>query len=549
MEAPEGALSVWSFNGKSSRWGVGRNFALEADRPRIAEVTVRLEEGELIYLNASGCDIAQNGSSVWAVGGEKYTGSGMAVQWLDIEGPILDSWPPPSLQRVYGDRSVKTLDKPLPNGRGYEVALANPEVEVRQIISGFARRAFRRPVPDADIARYIQLAKQALVAGQTAESALRRAYKAILTSPDFLFLQENPGKLDDFALASRLSYFLWSSMPDEELLRTAQSGKLHDPVVLRAETERMLGSRKSHAFTHNFCGQWLNLRAISATTPDRQLYPEFDDLLQDAMVGETESFFDEMLRSDLSIFNFINSDLTMLNRRLAEEYGISGVTGEQFRKVRLPADSHRGGILTQASILKVTANGTLSSPVVRGAWVMRRIVGRQLQPPPADAGNIQPDTRGATTIREQLAKHRRSETCAGCHKYMDPPGFALENYDVIGGWRNAYRTTQGQGEIAKDNLTHRNLDYRQGKPVDASGELVDGRKFQDIDQFKKLLLGDSEAVAQNVANNLVTYATGAEIAFADRAEIQEILRRTKLRDYGLRTMVHAIVQSSLFQHK
>ncbi len=266
------------------------------------------------------------------------------------------------------------------------------------------------------------------------------------------------------------------------------------------------------------------------------------------MVQETESFFKEMLREDLGVATLIDSSFAMLNRRLAEHYGIPGVVGEEFRKVSLPPGSHRGGVLTQASILKVTANGTLSSPVVRGNWVMKRILGRQTQPPPANAGSIEPDTRGATTIREQLAKHRRSASCAACHQYMDPPGFALENYNVIGGWRVSYRT-QGKGTQAIDPLTHRNLEYRLGAAVNAGGELADGRAFANLDQLKKLLLDEQEAVARNLVNNLVAYSTGAGVTFSDRAEVQEILRRASPHAYGLRTLIHEVVQSSMFQSK
>ena len=355
------------------------------------------------------------------------------------------------------------------------------------------------------------------------------------------------GGLDDYALASRLSYFLWSTMPDDELLRLAAQGKLHDPAVLHAQTERLLASPKADAFTKNFCGQWLNLRAIDATMPDKLLYPEFDDLLQAAMVKETESFFEEVLRSDLGVATLIDSDFAMLNRRLAEHYGIAGVRGEEFRKVALPAGSHRGGLLTQASILKVTANGTLSSPVIRGLWVMKRILGRETQPPPADAGSIEPDTRGSTTLREQLAKHRRSETCSACHKYIDPPGFALENYDVIGGWRQAYR--KAKGDLVLDPVTHQKLDYAFGLPVDPSGQLPDGRTFANIDQLKKLLLDQQEAVARNLVNNLVAYATGAGVTFSDRAQVEHILRQVEPDAFPVRGLVHAVVQSPLFQTK
>ena len=527
----------------------GAAFDLIPDTPRIGEATIHLNEGELIYLSATGSDFAPDGTHVQDVGGEKFTGTGMAVQWVEMEGPLLESWPPPSVKRVYGDLSINQSDKRLANGRWYEVVVPNPNEEIRKLVNRFAGRAFRRPVSDDDTARYTRLAEQALTEGAAFENAVVRACKAILTAPEFHFLQENVGRLDDFALASRLSYFLWSTMPDDELLQLAAEGRLHEPVTLQAQTERMLNSPKAQAFTRNFCGQWLNLRAIKATTPDRQLYPEYDELLENAMIRETEAFFNELLRGDLSISNVIDSDFAMLNRRLAEHYQIPNVLGEEIRKVSLPEKSHRGGVMTQASILKVTANGTLSSPVVRGAWVLKRILGRTLQAPPADAGGIEPDTRGATTIREQLAKHRRSVSCNSCHKFMDPPGFALESYDVIGGWREFYRTTQGQGAVAIDPLTKRHLGYRQGAPVDASGELADGRPFSDVDQLKKLLLEQKEAVALNVVNNLITYATGAQVTFADRTETRAILQRARNRDYGLRTLVHEIIQSPLFQTK
>lgn len=526
----------------------GGAFDLLPDKPRVLEVTMRFKRGEMIWMSSTGCDYSPDGIHVGDVGGETYGGTGMAIQWVELEGPLLESWPPPSVKRVFGDVPIRPIAKPKRREIAYEVVSQNPVQEADRLITAFAQRAFRRPVTEKETARYLQLAHDALSQGGTLETALRRAYKAILVSPRFLFLRESTGKLDDYALASRLSYFLWSTMPDDELLKLASEGKLHEPATLRAQTERLLASPRAQAFTQNFCGQWLNLRAINATTPDRGLYPEFDDLLQAAMVKETESFFDEMLRSDLGIATLIDSDFAMLNRRLAEHYGIAGIVGEQFRKVTLPPGCHRGGVLTQASILKVTANGTLSSPVARGTWVMKRILGRQPELPPADAGSIEPDTRGATTIREQLAKHRRSASCNACHKYMDPAGFALENYDVIGGWRQAYRT-QGKGTPAFDPLTHKGLPFRLGAPVDPTGELADGRTFDNIDGLKKLLLDQRVAIARNVVNNLVTYSTGAGVTFSDRKEVEGILERARSHSYGLRSLVHEVVQSSLFQSK
>ncbi len=524
-------------------------FDLPLDKPRVCEVTVRLQENESLYVFGTGCDIAPDRKHCQDVGAETFTGPGIVLQWLELEGPLLESWPPPSMKSVFGDLPINPIAKPKRREIAYEVVSTNPNEDADKLIVSFASRAFRRPVTQQEASPYLELAHAALSEGGSLESALRRAYKAILVSPQFLFLQESVGKtLDDYALASRLSYFLWSTMPDDELLKLASIGKLHDSGTLRAQTERLLSSPKAEAFTQNFCGQWLNIRAIAATNPDRQLYPEFDDLLQEAMVKETHLFFNEMLHNDLGIAALIDSDFSMLNRRLAEHYGIPGVNDEAFRKVSLPEGCHRGGLLTQASILKVTANGTLSSPVVRGAWVMKRILGREMPPPPADAGSIEPDTRGATTIREQLTRHRRSTSCNACHKYMDPPGFALENYDVIGGWRECYRT-QGKGKEVKDPITHRGMEYRLGAPVDASGELVDGRKFSNIDELKKLLLEQKEQIARTLVNNLITYATGAAVTFSDRAQVDKIMQRAKSHSYGLRTLVHEVVQSGLFQSK
>ncbi|MEO6742394.1 MAG: DUF1588 domain-containing protein, partial [Chthoniobacteraceae bacterium] len=225
------------------------------------------------------------------------------------------------------------------------------------------------------------------------------------------------------------------------------------------------------------------------------------------------------------------------------------VKGEQFQRVKLPADSPRGGLLTQAAILKVTANGTVTSPVIRGAWVMKRLLGKPPLPPPAGTGTIEPDTRGATTIREQLAKHRDSETCAACHRTMDPPGFALESFDVIGGWRDRYRS-QEKGDKPNTKVNGRWVwEYKLGPAVDATGELADGRKFQDITEFKKLLLAESDQVLKNVTEKLLTYATGAGIRFADRTEVARLTASVKAKGSGLRTLVHEVVESPLFVNK
>src|SRR5262245_1057589 len=308
----------------------------------------------------------------------------------------------------------------------------------------------------------------------------------------------------------------------------------------------MLKDSRAAAFTQNFAGQWLGLRSIDATAPDPALYPEYDDVLKVAMVKETLLFFDEVLKNDLKLTNFVASDFTMLNGRLARHYDIPGVSGQEFRKVRLPKDSHRGGVLTMAGVMKVTANGTTTSPILRGAWVLDRILGTPPPKPTMDVEAVEPDIRGATTIREQLASHRERSECASCHAKIDPPGFALESFDVIGGWRD-YDRSVGKGEPAVVN--GRTMRYKKGPAVDPADVLPDGSKFKDVDEFKQLLLKDKDRLARALAEKLLTYATGGPPAKTDRPEIDAVVARIRSKDYGFRSLVHEIVQSKVFQHK
>jgi hypothetical protein len=263
-------------------------------------------------------------------------------------------------------------------------------------------------------------------------------------------------------------------------------------------------------------------------------------------VKETLLFFDEVLNNDLSLTNFVSSDFTMLNGRLARHYGIPGVTGQEFKKVKLPPSSHRGGVLTMASVMKVTANGTTTSPVLRGAWVLDRILGTPPPKPTVDVEAVEPDIRGATTIREQLARHRQWAECASCHAKIDPPGFALESFDVIGGWRDYYRSV-GKGEPAVVN--GHTMRYKKGPDVDPADVIPDGAKFKNIDEFKLLLLKDKDQLARALAEKLLTYATGSPPAKADRTEIDAMVTRLRAKDYRFRTLVHEIVQSHVFQQK
>ena len=457
---------------------------------------------------------------------------------MEVEGPFPEAWPTESYRRVYGDVDPKTG------------TLADAEKLLKELLP----KAFRRPIQSGEEKPFVALVAASMESGQPFPAALRIGIKAVLASPKFLYFRETAGQLDDFALASRLSYFLWSTMPDETLLALAQSGELHRPEVLRMQVERMLEHPKAKSFTENFTGQWLSLREISVTTPDKALYPEFEELLQWSSVRETHLFFDEILKQNLSVENFVDSDFAMLNGRLATHYGIPDVHGVSFRKVPLKPEFHRGGVLTQASILKVTANGSTTSPVLRGVWVLDRILGRPVPPPPPNVPAVEPDIRGATTIREQLVKHRATENCAGCHSRIDPPGFALESYDVIGGWRDRYRVVADRkdwvnnrvGPLAKYLAAYQ---YGLGRPVEAGDRLADGRKFDDITEFKKLLLANPDQIARCLTEKLVTYATGHPVGFSDHQSITRIVEDARKSDYGLRTLIHAVVVSDLFLKK
>lgn len=516
-------------------------FEVPADKPTVIEFVDHFEARNHIRISPYGLATAQ---TVDKIGADRYTGPGLAVQWVEVEGPLHDEWPPARHRRIFGDLSQEKTPE-SDNRHRVEVVSKDVDADATHILQAFARRAFRRAVTEAEIEPFLDLVKSKLAEKYSFEQALRVGLKAILVSPEFLFLREEAGKLNEFALASRLSYFLWSTMPDDELLSVAEKKELGKPEFLHAQVERMLNHPKARAFAENFTGQWLGLRDIDFTEPSHLLYPKYDAMLRVAMVKETEMFFSALLKDDLSLTNFVASDFTFLNQRLAKHYGIPGVEGVAFRRVKLPSESHRGGLLTMASVLKTTANGTTTSPVVRGAWVLDRILGTPPSPPPPNVPAVEPDIRGATTIREQLAKHRATPSCNACHEKIDPPGFALESFDVIGGWRDSYRTTGSGKPVVVEG---RRMPYHEGKKVDPSDEF-NGEKFADIDEFKQLLLKDKDRLARALAEKLLTYATGARPSETDRAEIEAIVRKVREKNYGFRSLVHEVVQSKVFQTK
>ena len=500
-----------------------------------------------------------------------FTGPGIACDWLDIEGPLHDVWPPVAHRVLFGDLPLVEFDakanpgvtpparkkvrqigagknRPDPEQGLWTVRSERPLVDADKLLASFLPKAFRRPVSSEVRKDYVAKVEERLKAGDSFEFAMRWAYRAALCSPDFLYLVEPVVKLDDFALASRLSFFLWNSAPDARLTELAGSGKLRDAKTLRGEVERLLKDKKSERFVEDFLGQWLKLRAIAANDADKKLYPEFGPYLQDSMVAETRAYFRELLEKNLDARHLVRSDFVMVNEKLAKHYGIAGVSGAQIRRVPLPADCPRGGFLTQGAILKITANGTTTSPVPRGAFVMDRLFGQPPEPPPPNVAAVEPDVRGATTIRELLDKHRNNAACAGCHAKMDPPGFALESFDVIGGYRTRYRSI-GEGDPAPRGAIDPfiGISFKLGPPVDASGALPDERKFADIREFQKLAAADSPLLLKNLAQQLAVYATGRGLAFSDRDAIAALVAATQKQSGGVRTLVHELTQSRLFQ--
>lgn len=504
---------------------------------------------------------------------------GVAFRWMEVEGPLYDESAGAGYRLLFGDLPMQRVESetdtvslmaPVGNaaggrggrgggGRGgsivakvnVEVVSADPDRDAERLLRAFMQRVYRTPVAERDVALFLDVIKQRRAAGLGFAKSMLIGYAAVLASPQFVYVEEPVGRLDDNALATRLALYLWNSEPDPMLRARAARGELRRPEVLRVETERMLSDPKSSRFVEAFLDYWIDLRKIADTTPSASLYNDYtlDEALTEAALDETHLYFAEQLRANLPVRTIVDSNFTYLNERLAEHYNIPGVDGVKMRRVQLPAGNPRGGFMTQASVLKVTANGTTTSPVLRGKWIMERIVGYEIPPPPPSVPAVEPDIRGAVTIRQQLDKHRADPTCAVCHQKIDPPGFALENFDVMGAWRDHYRAAApGGGEIGfgKDGWP---FQFRYALPVDAAGELSDGRRFNNIRDFKQLLLADEDQLARNFVRQLTVFATGAPVGFSDREKIEDILRRTRVGGYGIRSLVSEVVQSELFLNK
>ena len=471
---------------------------------------------------------------------------GVAFQWLEVVGPIYATWPTRGQRLLFGDLPLKAV------GKGpVEAVPNNPDADGARLVRGFMQRALRRPVQDAEIQPFVKLFHTARDAGASFTDSVLTAYTGVLCSPAFVTLEERPGPLDDHALATRLSYFLWNSEPDSTLRALADQGTLRNPRVLSAQTDRMLADPRAQRFVDAFLDYWLDLRKTNNTSPDETLYPDYylDDFLTESSVDETRAFFAELVRGDLPARNLVAADFVMINDRLAKLYGLPGVEGSKIRRVELSKDSVRGGLLTQASVLKVTANGTTTSPVLRGVWITERILGQPVPPPPPAVPAVEPDIRGTKTIREQLAQHRTQATCSACHARIDPPGFALESFDVFGGWRDRYRALGDGLHVPGYGKNGQPFAFFAAQPVDPSGVLRDGRHFNDVRDLKRLLLQDERQIARNLVRQLVTYSTGAPVRFGDRPKVEAILDRSQPGGYGVKSIIHGIIDSELFRNK
>ena len=423
----------------------------------------------------------------------------------------------------------------------------------REILHRFAVKAWRRPVDDKEILRYVSLVEKGLATNEPFELAVKLALQAILCAPDFLYIVEvgesaqgaPPARLSDYELATRLSYFLWSSMPDAELFQLAAEKKLRDPKVLDTQVERMLGDAKSGAFIDGFATQWLALNRIGQFQPDPTLYPNYDDTLQRAMVGETRAFFREILDKNLDAANFLNSNWTMLNERIARHYGIPGIKGDTWRHSALPLELKRGGVVTQASILTLTSDGVRSRPVHRGVWILDSLLASPPPPPPPNAGQL-PDIPGFSklSLRDQIEKHRGVESCAACHAKIDPLGFALENFDAIGAWRAVEKreVTVPADPLLKGGKAEK---HTIELPIRADSNWADGRTIDGIAGLSTFLVSKEPQFQKALLQKLFIYGTGRAPGYSDIEELEK-LRSPRI---GLRDLVKRVVASAAFQRK
>ena len=550
------------------------------DKPQVHEFTARFTTESAGVGFEYAYSIPRVLENQWMQTHENFVRPELMLSWFEVEGPLYDAWPPTSHTGILFPSPLATADETK---------------YVREVLTKFMTRAFRRPVEPAEVD-----AKLALFSANREGKSLVQAIKlpliGVLTSPHFLYLVEGEGggglgpraeglgpeggsakgqgtstkggkppvaqrstlnpqhspspsidqpstinhqpssPLSPHELASRLSYLLWSSMPDDELLSLAASGKLSDPKVRQAQVDRMLADPRAESFVENFAGQWLGLRDVGNNPPAEDLYPQYDRHLETSMVGESEAYFAEFLKHDLNARQMIKSDFVTINERLARFYGIPDVHGDQFRKVPVPAGVHRGGIVTQASILVTTSNGTRTSPVKRGAWVLKTLLGTDPGLPVANAGEIAPKVPGIdkATVRKRLEIHRELPQCARCHSKIDPLGFALENFNATGEWRD------------REGFGYKGRIDRDDPPIDASSKMPDGTEITGVEGLQSAMLKKEDLFLGVLATKLLTYACGRELGLADQPTVKASVANMKSHGHTLRSLLKSIVVSDAF---
>lgn len=466
----------------------------------------------------------------WMQGRDKFARPELMVDWFEIEGPIYEAWPPSSHSRILFASPLRESDEPR---------------YVREVLGKFMRRAYRRPVEPDEIDSKLKLYTAAR-AEKSLVDAIKVPLTAILTSPHFLYLagptvesDASRSLLTDHALASRLSYFLWSSMPDDELFQLADAGRLKDVKVQASQIDRMLATPKAAALVQNFTDQWLGVRDVGTNPPAADLYPQYDRHLETSIVGESRAYFEEFLQHDLDARQMIRSDFVTVNERLARYYGIPNVRGDSFRRVAVPKGVRRGGIVTQASILTVTSNGTRTSPVKRGTWILKTLLGTDPGLPVANAGEIAPKVPGIdkATVRQRLEIHRTLAQCARCHNKIDPLGFALENFNAAGEWRD------------REGFGYKGRIESNDPLIDASSKMPDGTVIDGVAGLQQAMLTREDQFLGTLAAKLMTYACGRELGLADQPMVKAAVANMKQNRYTLRSLLKFIVASEPFQTK
>ncbi|HBE68868.1 MAG TPA: hypothetical protein DDW52_12040 [Planctomycetaceae bacterium] len=547
------------------------DFAIE---PSTQEIDVWLLKGETIQPDAVRLFRSRPPGGWHNPLAEKDGMPGVAFQWMETEGPLPNPAAGKARKLLFGDLTlVKKAGK-------FQLASAPEATDTRRLIAGFLAAAYRSdsPIEDSEVDRFCDVINAARSSGATPTDALLAGYTAILCSPEFVCVRVPSGRLDAQSALVRLSLFLHNALPNQDAREPLEPSNNQDPGRLdemsgpeaRMLAEEMLNDPHRNRFVEAFLDYWLQLRSINDTSPDENLYSDYylDDALVDAARSETQLFFDALITDNLPITNLVQSNFTFLNERLAKHYHLPKLEGVQMRRTALPPGSVRGGLLTQASILKVTANGTTTSPVVRGTFVNERILGIEIPPPPPSVPAIEPDTRGATTIREQLDLHRSDASCNACHRIIDPAGFALESFDVAGGYRDRYRSLpdepsdSGTNKAAKTAASTNSATPvegfgKNGQPfrfvlgpeVDPSGTLPNGQHFSGVRELKQLLAARPRQLARNFVKQLVTYATGQPPRFSDRDEVERILDQHESSEYRVRDLIIAVASSDMFLHK